>query len=86
MRAHAVSLAAVLALGACKKDPPPADAKPEAKVEANTSAAERRAKRPVDEGIDVPTEEDFEDSVTSQITPETDLKKELDQLEKEIGK
>ena len=39
---------------------------------------------PEDEGIDVPTEEDFEEAVANQITPEADLKKELDQLEKEI--
>jgi hypothetical protein len=85
MRAYAISLAAVLALCACHKDPAPTEGKPEAKGQTSTPSAERRPKPPVDEGIDVPTEDDFEENVASQITPETDLKKELDQLEKDIG-
>jgi hypothetical protein len=87
MKAYVVCLASALALCACRKDPAPTDTKAEAKVPpASTAAAERRARPPVDLGVDVPTEDDFEESVASQITPETDLKKELDQLEKDIGK
>jgi hypothetical protein len=88
MRAHAV-LAALLMLCACRKDPA---SKPESKDPASAStqgtdgkSASQPGKPPADEGIDVPTEEDFEEAVTTQITPETDLQKELDQLEKQIG-
>jgi len=42
-------------------------------------------KGPPDPGIDVPTEEDFEEAVEQQITPESDLNKELDKLDKEIS-
>jgi hypothetical protein len=33
----------------------------------------------------VPTEEDFEEAATAQISETSDLQKELDRLEKEIG-
>jgi hypothetical protein len=82
----ASSLTAALALAGCRKD------ESEKKTEDTKTATtqEKKAAKPppppVDEGIDVPTEEDFEEQVTTQITPETDLNKELDQLEKDIGK
>jgi hypothetical protein len=88
MRGYAIPLLAVLALCACRKDPPKdnkADEKASASLSADEGKAARKAKAPVDEGIDVPTEEDFEEAVASQITPESDLAKELDKLEKEIG-
>lgn len=64
------------------------DNKSEDTKAVNTTEEKKAAKQkpPVDEGIDVPTEEDFEDSVSAQITDTSDLQKELDQLEKEIGK
>jgi hypothetical protein len=82
------SLAAllVLSLAACHKSE---DAK---KTDETTVTAESKDKKkakpapPVDEGIDVPTEEDFEETASTQITDQSDLKKELDQLEKDIGK
>lgn len=76
-----------LALPACNKSSDSADKKAETK--ATEPAADKktaRAKPPVDEGIDVPTEEDFEESAAEQIKDDSDLQKELDQLEKEIGK
>lgn len=87
-RLTALLVTASLALGACRKDEEKTDKKPEAttaKASAGADKGDRRAP-PKDEGIDVPTEEDFEEAVSSQITPETDLQKELDQLEKEITK
>ena len=83
----ALSLGAAV-LPACQKS----GESTEKKAETTTSetAEEKKAARPkpppVDEGIDVPTEEDFEEAVANQITPETDLQKELDQLEKDITK
>jgi len=81
----ASSLVTALALAGCRKE------EGEKKTETTTATTqEKKAAKPppppVDEGIDVPTEEDFEDQVSAQITPESDLNKELDQLEKEIGK
>jgi hypothetical protein len=77
-----------LSLPACNKSSDSAD-----KKAAETKATEptedkkaARAKPPEDEGIDVPTEEDFEESASNQIKEDSDLQKELDQLEKEIGK
>jgi len=76
------ALALLLSLGGCRKDEKNADAK----ASADTSAAGGAKKaKPLDEGIEVPTEEDFEDAVAKQITPESDLQKELDQLDKEIN-
>jgi hypothetical protein len=78
-----------LSLGGCRKSSEetdkdkPADTKTAAPSEAKKAA---RPQPPVDEGIDVPTEDDFEDSASAQITETSDLKKELDLLEKEIGK
>jgi hypothetical protein len=82
------SLAAmlVLSLAACHKsdDAKPADEKPVATDTKDTKKSKPAA--PVDEGIDVPTEEDFEETASTQITEQSDLNKELDQLEKDIGK
>jgi hypothetical protein len=86
----AISLGA-LSLGggtllACNKSPDAAEKKPEAKVAATEEKkASKPAPPPVDEGIDVPTEEDFEEAATAQISETSDLQKELDRLEKEIG-
>lgn len=75
------SLALLLSLGACRKDEKKADSK----ATTDTSAPGAKKAKPVDEGIEVPTEEDFEDAVAKQITPESDLQKELDQLDREIS-
>jgi hypothetical protein len=76
------SLALLLSLGGCRKDEKKADTK----ASADTSAAgAKKARAPADEGIEVPTEEDFEDAVAKQITPDSDLQKELDQLDREIS-
>ena len=63
-------------------------AKKSASTAANAAAEVEdptRVKPPADEGIDVPTEYDFDEAVAKQITPESDLQKELDKLEQEIG-
>jgi hypothetical protein len=77
-----------LSLPACNKSSDSAEKKAETK--ATEPSEEKKAARPkpppVDEGIDVPTEEDFEESAANQITDDSNLQKELDQLEKEIGK
>jgi hypothetical protein len=77
-----------LSLSACNKSSDNAEKKAETK--AAEPSEEKKAARPkpppVDEGIDVPTEEDFEESVATQLTDDSNLQKELDQLEKEIGK
>jgi hypothetical protein len=87
MKAVHVFMIAALALGACRKSD---EAKKDTSDKPTAAAEEKKAARPapppVDEGIDVPTEEDFEEAATSQITEQTDLGKELDQLEKDIGK
>jgi hypothetical protein len=78
----ALGLVASLIMG-CRKDTPP----PEKKEEAVATAPDpkpRKAARAVDEGVDVPTEEDFEEAVEKQITAETNLQKELDLIEKQI--
>lgn len=77
-----------LSLPACNKSSDSADKKvTETKsTEPTEEKKAARAKPPVDEGIDVPTEEDFEESAANQIKDDSDLEKELDQLEKEIGK
>ena len=88
MKSAPLLLMAALALAACRKDEPKKE--PEEKSAAASQEKKKSATRPppepVDEGIDVPTEEDFEDSVSAQINEQTDLGKELDKLEKEIGK
>jgi hypothetical protein len=80
-----VGLSALLSLPGCHKDTPPAETKTEAKP-AVVDNDVRKAKRSiaVDEGVEVPTEEDFEDAAERQITATSDLQKELDQLEKQI--
>jgi hypothetical protein len=75
------SLALLLSLGACRKDEKKADTKAPADTAASTSKKVKAA----DEGVEVPTEEDFEDAVAKQITPDSDLQKELDQLDREIN-
>jgi hypothetical protein len=79
-----------LSLGGCRKSE---DSEKKADTKAATTTAtaeEKKAARPkpppVDEGIDVPTEEDFEEAVATEISDTSDLQKELDKLEKEIGK
>lgn len=86
------AVALSVSLGGCRKSSDEADKdkdkdKPaETQTAATTDARKAARSQPVDEGIDVPTEDDFEESVSTQITDTSDLKKELDQLEKEIGK
>jgi hypothetical protein len=75
------SLALIFSLGGCRKDEKKADSK----ASAETSAASAKRSKPADEGIEVPTEETFEDAVEKQITPDSDLQKELDQLDHEIN-
>lgn len=77
-----------VALGGCRTSEEASKDKPADTKTASTSETKKSARPqpPVDEGIDVPTEDDFEDSASAQITDTSDLKKELDQLEKEIGK
>lgn len=91
LRLGTLFVAAALTLGACRKDDD--KAKEKASATATQASAEKSddddirgaRKAPSDDpGIDVPTEEDFEEVVANQITAETDLQKELDQLEKEI--
>ena len=79
------ALAALLGASACHKDTPPAETKTEAKP-ASAKPEPRKPPRAtsVDEGVEVPTEEDFEDAVEKQITSSSNLQKELDQLEKQI--
>ena len=76
-----------LSLPACNKSSESSEKKAETKT--TEPAEEKKSSRPqppVDEGIDVPTEEDFEESAANQIPDDSDLNKQLDQLEKEIGK
>jgi hypothetical protein len=86
MKRSSLALLLLLPLAACHKSEEPK------KTDEKPAAAETREKKkkppsaPVDEGIDVPTEEDFEETASTQITEQSDLKKELDQLEKDIGK
>jgi hypothetical protein len=88
MKIRAVHIAVLLTLCACRKEPDSTDKKSEsttASAAADKEVPARSAKPPEDEGIDVPTEHDFEEAVTTQITPKSDLQKELDKLEQEIG-
>lgn len=78
-----------LSLSACNKTSDTAEKKSEATTAAAPSEEKKAARPkppPVDEGIDVPTEEDFEESAANDIKDDSDLQKELDKLEKEIGK
>jgi hypothetical protein len=81
-----VGLSACFGLLGCRKDtPPPAETKTEAKPAPSVKSEARRPPRSApDEGVEVPTEEDFEDAVEKQITANSNLQKELDQLEKQI--
>jgi hypothetical protein len=80
----ALGLVAALVAG-CRKDTP-APEKHEEKATAPAATAAHKPAQPVDEGVDVPTEEDFEEAAEKQITAETDLQKELDVIEKQIQK
>lgn len=75
-------LALLLLSSGCHKDKKSEEAK--ATGHSDDKAASTTKGSP-DPGIDVPTEEDFEDAVEQQITPESDLNKELDKLDKEIS-
>jgi hypothetical protein len=81
-------LTAVALLGSagCRKDTPPAETKTEEKAAPEPKPESSRPKptRQADEGVEVPTEEDFEDAVEKQITAQSNLQKELDLLEKQI--
>jgi hypothetical protein len=83
-------LFAGLLLGACRSDKDKDEAKETSDTKTTATAEEKKASRPppppVDEGIDVPTEENFEEAAAAQISETADLGKELDSLEKEIGK
>jgi hypothetical protein len=78
----ALGLMASLSVG-CRKDTP-APEKKEETVETAPAPAPRKPARAVDEGVDVPTEEDFEEEAEKQITAESNLQKELDLIEKQI--
>jgi hypothetical protein len=78
-------LAALLGASAChKKETPAAETKTEAKPATAASEARKPQRGNADEGVEVPTEEDFEEATEQQITATSDLQKELDQLEKQI--
>ena len=74
-----------VSLAACRKSETT-----EQKAETKTAepSEDKKAARPkpapVDEGIDVPTEEDFEEAAEKEITAESNLQKELDQIEKQM--
>ncbi|MEY2933047.1 MAG: hypothetical protein RL033_3796 [Pseudomonadota bacterium] len=77
---------ALLSAVGCKKDtPPPTENKTEVKPDPALTDKGARKNRNDDEGVEVTTEEDFEDTVEKQITATSDLGKELDQLEKQIA-
>lgn len=76
---------ALLSAVGCKKDTPPTENKTEAKPAPTATDKAARKTRSEDEGVEVPTEEDFEDAVEKQITATSDLGKELDQIEKQIA-
>jgi hypothetical protein len=88
MKRSSLALLLLLPLAACHKseEPKKTDEKPAAAAETRDKKKTKPPPPPVDEGIDVPTEEDFEETASTQITEQSDLKKELDQLEKDIGK
>lgn len=81
-----ISLSA-LSLSACRKSDD-TEKKAETKVASTTeeTKAARPKPPPADEGIDVPTEEDFVEAASKEISDDSDLQKALDQLEKEIDK
>ena len=90
LRAPLACLGVSIALGAsgCHKDKPPeetktSEAKPAPEVKADVRKPSLRTQP--DEGVEVPTEEDFEEQTEKQITADSNLQKELDQLEKQIS-
>jgi hypothetical protein len=84
--ARSLLLAGCVALAAtgCKKDAPPAEKKTEEAKAPTTEKKDTSRSKARDEGVEVPTEEDFEAEVEKQITASSDLSKELDLLEKQI--
>jgi hypothetical protein len=91
MKLRTLLVLSVLALGACRssddgKDKNKDDKSGDTKATAEEKKAARPQPPPVDEGIDVPTEEHFEEAATAQIPEGSDLDKALDALEKEIDK
>ena len=81
-----IGLSVALVGTGCHKDKPP-ETKTEAKPAA---AAQNETRKPSlrtqpDEGVEVPTEEDFEEQTEKQITADSNLQKELDQIEKQIS-
>ncbi|HEU4583266.1 MAG TPA: hypothetical protein VFS67_33640 [Polyangiaceae bacterium] len=89
IRASLAGLGLSVALGAsgCHKDKPAEQTKTtEAKPAPVAKAESRKSSRSQpDEGVEVPTEEDFEDQIEKQITANSNLQKELDQIEKQIS-
>jgi hypothetical protein len=82
--AAVLSILALLGASGCKKDSAN-EKKAETTPTTTTQAKDKKTGKLPEPGIDVPTEEDFEDAIEQQITPETDLNKELDQIEKQIN-
>ena len=81
-----IGLSVALGASGCHKDKPPetkTEAKPAPTAQADARKPSSLRTQP-DEGIEVPTEEDFEDQTEKQITADSNLQKELDQLEKQI--
>jgi hypothetical protein len=84
--AAVIGVSVVLAASGCRKDDKEKEKAAEAEQKTATAGgAKKGGKSAKDEGIDVPTEVDFEAAVESQITAGTDLKQELDEIEKQIG-
>jgi len=82
-----IGLSVALGASGCHKDKPPetkTEAKPAPTAQADARKPSSLRTQP-DEGIEVPTEEDFEDQTEKQITADSNLQKELDQLEKQIS-
>jgi hypothetical protein len=81
----AVLMGAVLAT-ACDKSKPTPDAESGAKADvAKTAATREEAPKAMAKHPELPTEEDFEEAVQAELTEQTDIDKELDQLEKDIS-
>jgi hypothetical protein len=95
MSARAIRLSAgvlaglMLAGTACRKDKDDKDdekKKEQAALEAKAAAKPSGDSRSKEQtNFEVATEEDFEEAMEQQITAESDLNKELDELEKQIG-
>jgi hypothetical protein len=80
-----IGLSVALVTTGCHKDKPPetkTETQPAAPV-ANEARKNSQRTQP-DEGVEVPTEEDFEEQSEKQITADSNLQKELDTIEKQI--